>query len=329
METQEVTTVVETPAEPSLMEHAEAFTKPPAGAKPFEAPKNLTSEALEKAQTETADAKTERDEKGQFVPKPPKHRAEKDKARAEDVPRILELNRKLGETERTYQARIAELERERDEWKGKASTPRTEVVSGFTEPKPTLDDMIKKGVDDPYLELTEALIDWKERKKSFESQQQTAKETTSQQEQARNIAFGERLTKFRERHADYMDVIHAGPTEKMTPVMWEVCTTDDNGPEMMYNLAQQPKAYRELLALTKSLDPTVGEDVALATQLMKDRALTATTASVAPTRTTPLAPTPPNAVRTGPMKTGDELPGDDATLMAHAKAFTPKGRFGR
>lgn len=328
--TTETAPVEAPPADLTLAEHQAKFY--PKAAKGNDTPKSpdVVTEAGESAKSEKSFSETARNDKGQFQKaEKERHRAKSQDASAEDVPRIRELT-----------AKLRAAERERDELKqARASSPAAttpesapatktsgELSSGFTDPKPTIASLIAKGVEDPYAELPDAVLEWHDKKRAFEQAQRDTQTAESDRLENVKAEFLKRESEFKKSHPDYDEVLQKGPSEKLTPMLAWIILTDDNGNEMRYALAQQARDYRELLALTRHLDPENEDDVALAQRLISDRVQAATTGSAAPDRVSPSAPRPLNPVRTGPIRSGAELPGDEASLSEHEKVWGPKRR---
>jgi len=113
---------------------------------------------------------------------------------------------------------------------------------------------------------------------------------------------------------------------------------DDNPGRLMYAFARDAALFDEVASWSEGIRipaATASEDernAALAAVSRLRRRLdrrgfqTAVTASVPATPQVTVVPKPPNAVRTGPMRSGDEPPGDGHTIADHARTWGPKGR---
>lgn len=260
-----------------------------------------------------------------------RHRARSQQASAEDVPRIRELTAKLrtaeAERDALKQARTAPIEPVTQ-----PVTPRPDASqppkAQFDKPKPTLDDMVAAGHEDAYEALIEARADWRDEKREWE-QRHTESSRAEQQEQARLTqqiaAHSARVTAFSESHPDFNAVLDAIPKdEKLTPIMERAIFEHDKGPEMVYHLATHPELRDEffLLTLDKTLTP---EAVASMQRRLLQRMQVVSTGSTAPPDRF-IAPRPPNPVRTGPLKLGDEPPSDTESLDEHLARETKRRR---
>lgn len=263
-----------------------------------------------------------------------RHRAPKDLARAEDVPRIRELSGK-----------VKDLERERDEWKAKASAappamaekpvasatpePRA-VVEPFNKPRPKLEDFATE--EDPYEAKLLATARWEREKERFEEQQANqqrqsteaiARQQAEQQAQfqQQTAAFAGRVQAFMADHPDYADTIAAIKDEQPPDLLMAAILADDNGPAFVYHLAQRPDDRLTAHLLTDG-KPVSQQLVASTQHWLRTRVQTGTTGAVA-RASTPIqpAPRPPTPVRTTPMPPTDEPPGDNSSLRDHQKFF--------
>lgn len=279
-----------------------------------------------------------RDDQGRFARE--RHRARSDRARPEDVPRIQKLTAKLRETER----RLAEVEARTTTQKAETPivppAPR-EVpppsTSAFAEREPTLEDFANEA--DPYTAYNRALGRYDRRKEAFESQQAQAQAATQQastqaDEQVRewwaaaDSAFGARKQEFVGRTPDYQAKVDALVKDHgdATPLLLHAVLVHDKGPELVYYLATHPSVYDEMLLLTDGKAITE-QSVALTQRQLAARSQTAQTGSVTAAPYVSTVPKPPNPVRTGPMKSGDDSsPGDGHSIADHARHWGPRTR---
>lgn len=274
-----------------------------------------------------------RDDKGRFT-----KRAAKDAATPADVPRIRELTKKLNEE----RERIAAIERERDEWKSKASTPASQVLAtpkveptpiqppaAFTEREPTINDFANEA--DPYAAYVRALARYDRRKEQHEADQVAAQKAAERQEQERltqaettfakvQSEYQTRLVAFKESHKDFDTLLKASADAPLPPLLQATVLLHDKGPELVYYLLRHPDQLAEMTLLTDGR-PVNDQTVAIATRWLTTRAQAASTGSTAPSVPQFTVPRPPNPVQTGPMSTGDDLPDDTSSLAAHEDAF--------
>ncbi len=261
-----------------------------------------------------------------------RHRARKQAARAEDVPRIRELTGKWRQAERERDELRQELERSK-------VAPAPAVVApvqnapvaqaeAFSEKEPALEDFVGKS-DDPYLAHARALAAYDRRKDAFTEKQ--AERTAEQQRQtaqanARQTVieeqFASRVQKFAtERPKDFERL----KTLTLTPVMAAAVKLSDTAEiDLLHHLDSSGSLLEDLGLMTEG-KPVTDHLVALVQRRLKTRTPAATTGSATFVPPSP-APRPPNPVRTGPMKTDDALPGDDDSIEAHERAFGSRTR---
>jgi hypothetical protein len=296
---------------PNRSQQAQAQAEP--DTKPAETPP-AEPDVPESGTPETAD----RDEKGRFLKSKTRHTAPKDIANREDVPRIHALSAQL------RQAR-AELERLRTQ--SAPTVPRDIPTAPAVQatPKPTSDQF------QDYGEYIEALTDWKTDQKLTAAETKRAeaeRQRTAQAEQQRlQSSWSERVTAAKTKYPDFEDV--ALLTETAIPqgsLIDGWILEHKAGADVLYHLQKNPDQLHDLLALPLFEQ---AEQLALLSQRMNGstRTQTVATGSAAAPVSTP-APRPPNPVRTGPIRSSDEPPGDDASLADHERFYVPRRRRG-
>jgi len=267
----------------------------------------------------------------------PRHRAKSQQARAEDVPRIAELTKKL-----------REAERERDEWKSKHATPapvapvaRETAPAPQQPPKPPASDKpswktfeaeIGSKYDtwaDAQDAFADARDDWKEvdAKRTAERQQQTQTEAAAIERDRQSVVnHRQRMDAFAAKTPDFVTVTDAVMHQNMPMALVKAIATHDNGPEFVYYLAQHPDALDDLAIVAHGRDPNDDDLVALLQRRLSHYRTAAVPAASAPPVPARLAPRPPNAARTGSLKTSDEPPGDDASIADHERYYGRRKR---
>lgn len=291
----------------------------------------VAAEAVADEPDETPEApaeSTERDRKGRFT----RHRAQSQKASAEDVPRIRELTKKW----RTAEDSLTKLRTEFDTFKAQhAPKPPAPVVppapTAFTKTEPKFEDFASEA--DQLTAYYRAVARYDAEKADYEKQQaahatakaDADKHTQNEQERIWNekkAKYGERLTAFKATTPDYDQVLAAGPQGQLSdaPILACALIEDDNGPALVYHLAKHPALFDEMF-LVASGKPVTPESVAAMRRLLQARTQAAPTRSAAPTPQVLVPTPPPNLVRTGPMKPAADVPGDDASLEEHERAF--------
>ena len=271
---------------------------------------------------ETVTQTVERDKEGKFT-KPTRHRAPKDVATAEDVPRIRELTRKLREAESALETlRKPELPTPNSQDKKPAEItdkPSWKVYEA---------KIGEQGGYADWGEAQDAYIDardtWREQQTKKDSQTAKVTEAETATADARKAVLEDyhaRVTEFMKTHPDFQEKLNAAGDLKLPPVLTETLITADNGPELVYHLATHPDLLDEIALLAVNLPVNEQSIALLHRRLTKSTAQAGNTGSVAGTLKSLTPPRPPNPVRTGPIKTGDEPPGDDSSLADHERAY--------
>lgn len=288
-----------------------------------------------------------RDEKGRF-----RHRAQSQQAGPEDVAAINALTKEL----RTKEAELAKLQPDTgtdspriralkrqikalDVDLGALKAPaaekapvapklpeRSPAPAGFTEPEPKFEDFANEA--DQYGAYVRALARYDRRKDDYEASQKASKASEEQQYQKAVEAHKASVEAFKATHPDWDDVMQKNTAKNISPVMTQALLHSDA--KVLYHLAQSPALADELFLQTgwaKPDSPEFWDLVATTQRRLTEHAKAATTGSAAPARPTYTPPaSPPNPVRTGPERTGVEIPGDDASLAEHEKAYGAKRR---
>lgn len=273
------------------------------------------------------DAKVKADEKREKI----RHRAKSQQAGPEDVPRIQALTKE----KRQLEEKLAALEARVNQpapvapRQAPAVAQREPAAAGDaippTRPKPT-EDMIGATYA-TYADMVEDLSNWtfEQRQAKWErDQQQTqfqAEQTRAQQEwNQAHQTFGTRVGEFMKTHPDYQAKLDSVLPLNIPPAAYQAILKHDNGPAFVYHLVNHPDQLAEMVFLMDGKPPS-DDHVALATRWLSSRTQAASTGSAVPTPPQTLAAHPPNPVRTGPTKTSGDLPGDDASLADHEKAY--------
>lgn len=291
----------------------------------------------------------------------PRHRAQSQRATPNDVADIaaftkrlreaeeaIQIDRKDGESDRVYQLRrraeIAELAKT---YKMQPPAPKAEPVAAVTPPrgavtppppataKPTW-AQFEEGIGTKYqtwAEAQDAYADARDvwREAEFVRQRATADNAAAQKaanerDQQAIDAHVKRMASASQSMPDFEAVTAPILNRQLPTPLLKAIVTADNSPQLVYSLAKDPDLLDDLVIAShgKSIDDD--ELVATLQRRLVKRAQAGTTgsaASVPPIRTTPR---PPNPVRTGPIASGDELPGDESSLADHEKAFGPRRR---
>ena len=155
----------------------------------------------------------------------------------------------------------ADAERERDHWRDLAlknsqkppeQTPKSpeEKKAAPTDGKPNKDDF------KTHEEYLEALTDWKADRKIDEKlakRDQKQKEDALRAEMEKSKkAHLDRVEAFRKDHEDFNDVLSEIADFRLSPSLERALLESDNGPELMYEFAKNPKELERINALEPS-----------------------------------------------------------------------------
>jgi hypothetical protein len=322
----------------SLADHEAQFL-PKRGQEPVSPP--AVSEPEAKPQPAVTDHSEEADEAlaatidpSLALPKPKeKHRAEKDKARAQDVPRIKELTRQLKEAQEKLAAATKAPAAQPDAMPVVAPPAPVRAAASPVGEKfsyPTYDAAVAQNPnltwDDWNDAKAEARIDWREARAAQTYQQTYREQQETQARQGELNTFFQRRDSYLQQHPDRVTAFQTDRLAQMpaTPIIERLLKISDNGPDLVYTLQQRPDLLAGLVLFTDGKPASEGY-VALATQWLQSQLVTGNTAAV-PAVSTRQPPRPPTAVRTGPLKTGQEPPGDGASLADHEAFYNARRR---
>ena len=252
------------------------------------------------------------------APKERGQRSQKQQARAEDVPRIRELTAKWRDEER----KRTDLEQRLASYEAQARATTAPLGAA----RPSIEDFAQ--ADDPYGAHLIATARWEARQEQAQLRAQWEQEQAQTQARQRDetalSTFAERLQSFVETTPDYGTKIDAIKDEQPPELLLRALLEDDNGPAMIYALAENDALRAELHLVTdgKAVNPA---NVATVRRLLHARTAAAATGSAAPIPRS-FAPRPPNPVRTGPLTPTFDLPGDDGSLADHERAYGARRR---
>ena len=262
------------------------------------------------------DAETrERDATGKFVTK----RAKSQQATREDVPRITALSTKNADLSRRLQEAVAE----RDALKAARSVEAT--PGAVIEPPLPAGPAAKPNVNDfqDYTEYVEALADWKIAKARDEDRAQQAREADTARLAA---SWKERVDAAKADHADFDEVALLAPTSIPQGSLIDAWILEHRaGAKVLYHLQKHPEELTDLLHMPV-FDQTDALSLLSQRLLPSSRPQATPTGAVAGSPVVLSAPRPPTPVRTGPVRTIDEPPGDDASIAAHEKVWGERRR---
>ncbi len=286
---------------------------------------------------------------GQFANRDGRHRASAQRATPEDVVEINKLTKELRELEtkvadrdpdakaaprlRTLKRQIAAL-RALDAPPEPKPVPRE--TPRYTPPpsddkEPAFEDFSADPgkYPDPLAAWMKATARYEARQERQEESRQREAQSQQAQDQQEIMQWHQHQADFRAQKPDYAAVAGDFFQRNIGEVLVKaIVKAGDKGPAFVYHLAQHPELADELILLTHG-KPV--EDAFVATMQRRltrelGQSQAAPTRSAVPATPTYTPPPPPNLVRTGPIKSEDELPGDESSLADHERAFSRKRR---
>ncbi len=338
----EPSTPTDSDSETSLSDHEAQFSRPE-GQPPSQQAGPDDDNDEDSALTETAEAKAarERGDDGRFV----RHRAQSQKASAADVPEIQALTKELRTNEQELakldpdalagSPRLRSLKRQNEAVKAKLEAlkapKQTEqpasrsaaapVAESFDGVEPKLEDYRDGG---KYADATEAFVAYMRDLTAFDLQK---KEHDGKQAQAQHEQQTARITKFNDAEPEFVAKtpdyqVKTAPllNRELTPLLLEALISHDKPKSVLYYLAQHLDELDELVLLTDQKNVT-DASVAVVQRRLSQRVQDASQPDRPSPPSTFIPPRPPNPVRTGPLRTGEQLPGDDASLAEHERAY--------
>jgi hypothetical protein len=120
--------------------------------------------------------------------------------------------------------------------------------------KPNLDDF------EDYNDYTEALTDYKVDLKLAKAEAQRAREAEQSAIKEKVTTFQSRVKEFATKVEDFQEVISDVDHIVPSPILQRALIESDNGPELMYALAKDPKEYKRINELSQSgVDRSLGK----------------------------------------------------------------------
>lgn len=315
--------------EPSLAEHEAEFS--PAAVESREA----TADPIPDPAASTA-ATDARDDKGRF-----RHRAKSQQAGPDDVAKITEytkryrdaeeaaalgLTQDANESPRVFELRkraaLAEALRDAKA----ASAPRAQQPQAQAPPpRPAPTALVKPNPEDPkYVygmadpAFLEDLSDWKVETK-LQARDQQHQERTA--EWTRGQSFAKKVDAAKAAYPDFQKVALDPPSQIPPGSLIDRYIWDHaGGAHLLYHFQSQPAEIQRVLALSPIDQVDALSLLAQRLTASPVRGLAAPTGSAAAPVVIP-GPKPPNPVRQGPMRTGDEPPGEDASIAEHERYY--------
>lgn len=187
---------------------------------------------------------------------------------------------------------ISTLEQEKEYWRQEAlraqKNPAEQSENAIAKPdlskRPKADDF---ETNDAYVE---ALTDWKLETKLAADRQRQRDDAIKNEAQTRIGKHNERVNAFKESHDDFEDVLENVAKIPMSLSVQETIIESDLGPEVMYELAKNPKEFARICAL---------KPLAAAKEIGKiETRLSKPASEIPPEKKTTKAPAPVTPVRT-------------------------------
>lgn len=199
----------------------------------------------------------------------------------------------------------------------------------FTEAEPTLDQFADK--DDPYGAWQRALATYDRRKEAAEAQaqhmqahQQRTQQGVAEYYRQVEATHKQRLLKAIEANPAHYQALASVQIQPPPLLDWAIMLDNDSADVALF-LATHPDVLDEFVLMTDA-KPVTEQTVATTRRLLRQRMTAGATGSVAPAKALPVAPRPPNPVRTVLTRTGTEPPPEGASIADHAKYWGPKAR---
>ena len=201
-------------------------------------------------------------------------------------------------------------------------------TEAFKEPEPKLDDFANE--EDPYGAWILEKAEWRARKRDHEAvrshQESHVQALSKQQEeywQGVTLTHKGKLMAAVQAKPELLQVLQQADSAVQLPTILDrAIMLDDDSVSVAVFLASHQDALDDLVSRAVALPPTE-QSVALLRRLVRQRMSAGTTGSVPPAKSTP-APRPPNPVRTGTIRTGNEPPPEGSSIADHAKYWQPK-----
>lgn len=297
----------------------------------------------------------------------PRHRAASQRADADDVPAIAEQTRRIkaaeealgkdiarlpGESDRVYNLRrradLLERLSKEPEKSAPAASPSAPAIPQPTAPPvvarrqdpvpptfPSYEQFIALdgNTDKTYEEYVDARADWRYAVRRAAEREAEAAETFQRTRHEQITRFNAGVVAAKAKYSDWDTVVTVDAA--ITPTLQAAILSSQDSAEIAYYLGKHPDIRAQLNAenpdfaeaavppLRRYLDALVA---AQRSPVSPPRTAAAPTGS-APASVAPVAPKPPNPVRTGSIAVADTPPGDDdMSLSAHEKHFAPRRR---
>lgn len=185
--------------------------------------------------------------------------------------------------------KISAIEQEREYWRQEALRNQN-VQKTDGKVIETQVDISKRPKADDFKtadEYTEALTDWKVDQKLKSEKQKIQQDVIKTEFQSKITKHQERVDKFKDSHDDFDDMIESVSNINLPMAVQESIIDSESGPELMYELARDPKELKRICSLSPLA--AAREMGKLEVQLKKD---SKTPSKEIKTTKTPKPPTP-------------------------------------
>lgn len=291
----------------------------------------------------------------------PRHRAQSQRARASDVEDIsswtkrlreaedaIPIERKDGESDRVYQLRrraeIAELAKTyktQPPAREQVAAPKSDPVPARAVPQPVPAGTAKPtwsafeakigtqytswgDAQDAYVDARDDWRDGEQQRLTAARASEQAQEAAAKRDREVVAKHQERMASAAEQRADFRAVTDPIMNRMLPNPLLKAIATHDKGPDFVYALASDPDFLDDLFVLSHGKSGDDDEFVATLQRRLLKRVQAGTTGSAAPALPQRTAPRPPNPVRTGPLKSTDDLPDDDHSIAEHQRHWGRK-----
>jgi hypothetical protein len=145
---------------------------------------------------------------------------------------------------------ISSLEQEREYWRKEALRTKEAVKEEVIEVKPDLSKKPKAETFATHDDYVEALTDWKLDQKLLANERKQNEDKVKSETKSKIDKHQARVAEFKVTQNDWDDVIEEVANAPLSITVQEAIINSDHGPEMMYELAKEPKELRRICALS-------------------------------------------------------------------------------
>lgn len=218
--------------------------------KPIEDKKEVSKEVEAKASDATKESKTQESVEAKAETESEELLEESEVEESDETDDELEKPKKKSsgfkkKFERTEKLRVS-LEQEKEFWRNEALKVKPQTSEEKTQAKPDLSKKPKAETFNSHDEYVEALTDWKLDQRDLKQKEEKVKTEA----QSKIGKHQERVKEFAKAHDDWDDVIETVGNTPLSITVQEAILSSDLGPELMYELAKDPKEFKRICALS-------------------------------------------------------------------------------